>query len=49
MKKLPIISMKGFLFLGVSMIYNKRANSQVLFLKERQSYVWIVRRCANNV
>lgn len=49
MKKLPIISMEGFLFLGISMIYNKKVNSQVLFLKERQPYVWIIRWCANNV
>lgn len=49
MKKLPIISMEGFLFLGISMIYSKRVNSQVLILKERQPYVSIIGWYANSV
>lgn len=49
MKKLPMISVEGFLFLGISMIYSKRVNSQVLIFKKRQPYVSIIRWYANNV
>lgn len=44
-----MISVEGFLFLGISMIYSKRVNSQVLILKKRQPYVSIIRWYANNV